>query len=215
VPNQPNNVLEQLAAHCRTAYVNSRRRYESERTGRPSYFGLEHIARWDGSGGRATADGRDYLPIWPKIARVCLDHQVSPEDLMLAIFSQARGRMPLPTEAMTPAMITHAKTMKSASQMTAITDLRGQDQAFCTLLAVLTQTMGKSTDPLALVSSVIYDVTAPLTALFRYTMAAGYGVEITDQLRSAAMMEYACNQRLYDKAWGLRVPEEIRQGGLR
>ena len=207
-----------LYAQIRETYVRERRVFESRVRGVKSSYGLKPIPKWDGTEdnlGRAVrADkyGRNYKPIWPKIASFASKHDVDPLVLIKNRFLNARGpRPPEPTDCMCQLALDLCK-----QDQISVDDLNKKLYQFQDIFQKEAEGRAHYIDkygwtPEKVIDSVARDLTLPFSDLYRYYLASVNGiVDLAEKHRPDAILEYARFIRGYSESlWSSIIPSEL------
>jgi hypothetical protein len=204
---------EALHERIREAYVQERRIFEYRVSGAISTYGNKHIPKWDGTD-HAVRDryGRNYKPVWPKIAQFAFKAGVDPIELIKSRFRETRGpRPPEPTDCMCKAAlelcllsdISVDETNRNLYQMIEVFQTEVENRS------VYIERYGWSA--FQVVESVVKDLTLNLNPLYRYYLARVNGLDLlADQHRDAAIVEYMRHPKAYDCSdWVKVIPSEI------
>lgn len=195
-----------MADGVRSLYAHAYRRYTLEKKGTFTAFGSTPIPRWDGG---ADAAGKQHKPIWPEIARVCLDHGVDPGRLVQVTFAHwqdenARNNPPTPRELLSPAML----TLAAGVDYQAAADSLKWQMDLCNVELVILRSHGY-TDVEA-VEQLVGDKTLDFTPLYRYCVACMTGAKsVADECRRDAIVEYLFNREAYDREWAEILPDDF------
>lgn len=210
---------QELHERIRQAYVTERRLFEYRVSGVISTYGNKPIPKWDGTdSGVRDRYGRDYKPVWPKIAQFAFKAGVDPIELIKARFRGARGpRPPEPTDCM----------CKTALELCLVSDTPVDEvnrSLYQMVEAYQTEVENRSVyierygwTAFQVVESVIRDLTLNLNPIYRYYLAKVNGLDrLANQHMNDAIVEYLRHSKAYDNSdWAkLLQPEIVNQARL-
>lgn len=207
-----------LHDQIRETYVRERRAFESRVSGVKSSYGLKPIPKWDGtedSSGRAIRSdkyGRNYKPIWPKIAAFAVKNGVDPLTLIKNRFLNTRGpTAPEPTDCMSQTALELCK-----HDQVSVDDLNKRLYQFQDIFQNEAEGRAHYIDkygwtPEKVIDSVARDLTLPFNDLYRYYLASVNGiVDLAEKHRPNAVLEYARFIRGYSESlWSEIIPQEL------
>jgi len=211
----------QLHQRVRQTYVSERRKFELRLTGRPSSYGISPMPKWDGtddvrpgSTRRGVQDryGKNYKPIWPKIADFALKAGVDPIELIRTRFSTTRGpRPPEPTDCMSKSALDLC-----INDAVPVDELNQQLYEYFKSLEIEAENRSvyisrHGWTPEKVVISIVRDLTLPFSPLFRHHLAVVNGIDDMVQMtRSPALIEYLRQKKSYDKSlWKEIIPKDL------
>jgi hypothetical protein len=201
---------EQVAAGViRAWYVMAYRVWRSRLTGRPSYYGSKPIARWDGG---TDSEGRVWRqPVWPRLARYCLEHQFQPERLITLYFEQCGPHAtPIPTHLTTPQL----RQRYSAQLPAKIEELERLRQS---MLGALNQVrvmckLNQVTDVNSRIATELQNPLQSFTPIFRYCLLDTAGAtEAAAHYFDAAVVQYVFDREAYETAWKELLPASLKR----
>lgn len=192
-----------LAKHIRELYVRAYRAYREIR-GVACDYGERRIPHWDGG---IDAYGKTHKPIWPKIAEKLRSSGVDPAVAVRMAFAGWKGSdPPRPTVLLSDAVLEASREAMEVQRQNLRTDLPLMLQAFDQSRAAFGLLCGK-VDKLAVARAVLRDPATPLSAVFRYCMAAALGFDdLSDTLEADAVAETMFLADEYLAAWGNFLP---------
>jgi hypothetical protein len=199
--------LYPLANQIRTAYILAYRAHFLARHGVPSQFGSGPMPRWDGG---EAADGRTYQPIWYRIARVALEHEVAPDDLIAGAFHNWDAKdPPWPTNLIGAEAIAYAVRHPGI----AVDDTRRalEVQKDIWRIRIFLYMEDRGCDFAAAARACLRNRRLELSSIFRYCMAVDGGdAETAALFEAGALNQYLFNRRAYDQGWGELIPAALR-----
>jgi hypothetical protein len=200
-------VLFPLADQIRTAYIYAFRAHWLAKHGVPSNFGIKKVPRYDGGQG---PDGKTYKPIWYKIARAALHYEISPDDLIRAIFqSWDRKDPPWPTNMLNPKVLAWAATNRGISAEDTMRALRVQREIW--EIQIFLHRDNTCCDFVTAARATLRNRRLDLSSIFRYCMAIeGDDPETAQLFEDGAAIQYVYNRRAYDSGWGDLIPGQLK-----
>lgn len=205
--------IAQLARDIREMWCSERRYFELRTEGVSTDWGEKHMAQWDGG---TTSTGKKYAPVWPKIARYCLDRNLNPPTLIRAIFRAAnRGFMPQPSHATgDKALQKYNAYIGTGSQLEMKNTLlyKFESQKLCAFSAI--QRLVHYSDKTEEVAwrLTLTNMHEPLTPLFRYCAALQRKfADVADMFELDALYQYKRDADLYNEIWGDMIPLKFIQ----
>lgn len=195
-----------IAAAVRETYIQERRKFESRLTGVESEYGKGHIQKWDGTAskgfyGKIKPDkyGREFKPVWPKIAEFAFKNKVDPLFLIRSVFSNTRGvRPPEPGDMISRAALKLCQSDVSAEflnqYLAKLEDVFINEVNTRNFFVVKKGWTGER-----LLRSILSDMTLPMTPLYRHCLASRLGFsDIKDHFLKDACLQYIRNREAYD-----------------
>lgn len=215
---EPNSSVQNLANLIRTIWIKERRRREEQLTGKPSRYALnDSLPRFDGGEDSA---GRTHQNFWPRAASYCVAHGLNPQRwarFALSSFQATHSKSDrrrfadpfvLVSDTVREGYDDYSKELPERfraeldSQSTTAM-LRFRQRARC-------KELGYTRDES--LTSVLLDLSLPLSALFRYSAAQDGGLpDVATHFFDAALSQYFFEKELYDDVWAEYVPTEMKQ----
>jgi hypothetical protein len=208
-----------LHESIRQAYVQERRMFEYRISGTVSTYGDKLIPKWDGTdSGVRDRYGRNYKPIWPRIAQFAFKAGVDPIELIRTRFRSARGpRPPEPTDCMSVAALELCRlddtsvddVNKSLYQMLEVFQTEVENRS------VYIARYGWSA--FQVIESVVKDLTLNFNPIYRFYLAKVNGLDhLASQHLNDAVVEYLRHSKAYDNSDWVKVlsPEIVNQARL-
>ena len=197
-----------MANAVRTYYILEHRRYvESKQGGGPCTYGMRPLPRWDGG---VDAERRVYeRPIWLDIVSYALSNKVNPIMLVRGTFRAWDSPMPPdPNQFANPLGLRRARLITDPP--TVFSDnLKMEDHRF--KAATTVHQLYDHMDVDAAARRALHDPMTDLSALFRYCVGViGGADDVAERFRHEAFLMYVFDRDAYDKAWGDRIPQELR-----
>ena len=200
-------LLEDLARVCRDVYIAERQAYETSVRGKTAKY--RPGPKWDGG---VTSSGARTKPIWPKIAKFMLQHNLDPQRCIQYRFMQQSQGLLRPV---LPNQIALRKYLEDYRNMTE--ELRrglrttfDTEKAFCRGRLIVLQSSGDMSLAEAL-DTVLLNEEYPLSPLFRYTLARETRRKtVSRRYRRQALAQYLRFPDDYDEIWGDVIPELFR-----
>lgn len=200
--------VEKLAQLIRTCYVLHYRRAEERQTGTRSYYGAKHVVKWDGGSDKA---GRNFKPIWPKIARAILSWGADPEKFIAAQFNN-RGLQTMPYPNMLLSDMAKEAYDKYAKNLEHEIGLSLEIQHNQFLIELEKAQILRRASCAEAGRLILRSPMTSLSALYRYVIAVRVeDAELAAQFRDLAIDQYFYSAAAYDKTWGDFIPEELKQ----
>jgi len=210
----PENILH---AQIRHTYVTSRRFFEARVSGVPSNYGHKHLPKWDGTedaSAKRDRYGRNYSPVWPKLAVFAAKHNVDPMALIKNRFRHTRGpRPPEPPDCMCEDALSLCKDDIVSSD-----ELNDSLTYFQDIFKKEVDERVRYIDkygwtPEKVISSIIEDLTLQFSDLYRFYLASVNGfADVASKYRSNAVLEYARFSHGYaGSLWAGIIPEDVIQ----
>ncbi len=200
--------LAATAAQIRKLFVACFRNAKLHREGVASDWGARHMPKWDGGDG----DTASYEPIWPKVARVCLEGQMDPGAFVSSQFDRTgKGseRIPLPNILLGERAVDRYQTHQAGAVERLRRALNVQMIAFSEETKSREHERNLSTTAAA--ETVLRDRTFDLSGIFRYCLAVkGKAPVAAEKFFDSAVQEYVFQRRAYDAAWGDLIPDALK-----
>lgn len=193
--------LRMLADAVRLIYVMAVRQHRGDMD-----YGKQPMATWDGG---VDAWGRTHRPIWPRLARFMMAHEVDPATYIYAQFSYA-PRMPLPNQLMNDDALQRYRQFKE-HRVETLRQLweRSLVAVQCEVRPLVE--IGHWPYHQALRYALANTRTVSAPAIFRVCLAASEGLtDVVEFFYPAAMADYVFQQTDYDTAWGERIPASLQ-----
>ena len=202
------SLLEDLARTCREIYIKERQAYELSVRGKATRYNPG--PKWDGG---TTKEGTETQPIWPRMAKFMLKHNLDPQQCIQFRFMQgSRGvyRPVLPNQIAVP------KYLEDYQGMTE--EIRANlghafefERAFCRKRLTVMQHLG--TESLGdILDEVLLNDGYPLSPLFRYSLARDTRRKaVSRRYRREALTQYLRFPDDYDEIWGDSIPDTFRE----
>lgn len=196
-------LLDQLASRCRSAYIRERESYEHMVRGRPAKF--HPGPRWDGGKFR---DGKTYKAIWPDMAKFMLRNNLDPESCIRYRFMMQSSNILRPVY---PNQIANRRYLQdyvdlSKQEQQDIASRFEFEKSFGRSRIVLEQHL-KTTTMQESTFKILVDETLPLSALFRYSLARSMKMfDVCRRYRLAAIAQYLEAPDEYDEIWREWLP---------
>ena len=197
----------EMANAVRTYYIMEYRRHvESKQGGGVCTYGCKPLPQWDGG---VDADGRKHEPIWFKIVEYALTHKVSPILLLRGTFRAWRSpKPPFPNQFINQLALQRAREL-SEHPVVLKANLNMEDHRF--KAAATVHQLYNHMDVDAAARRALHDPMTDLSALFRYCVGViGGADDVAERFRHEAFLMYVFDRDAYDKAWGDRIPQELR-----
>lgn len=164
---------------------------------------------WDGG---TSSFGKRHQPVWPKIAKFCLEHGINHEILIREFFEdRLGGYTPRPTDLMTnEALAVYARAHVLQREDVFVTYKSEQVEARRRYLFTKMMNVGMSDEDAW--KTVILAPLSNLSPLFSYCLACSIGaLGIAAMYRERAFWQYIASPRLYDEAMGSAIPHDLRE----
>ena len=206
-----------LHAQIRETYVTSRRFFEARVSGVSSAYGRNPLPKWDGTeepSSKQDRYGRNYKPVWPKIAVFAAKHNVDPLVLIRNRFLHTRGpRPPEPTDCMSKDALSFCKDDIVSSD-----ELNDSLTYFQDIFRKEVDQRVRYIDkygwtPEKVIGSIIQDLTLQFSDLYRFYLASVNGfADVASKYRANAVLEYARFSHGYaGSLWANIIPEDVIQ----
>lgn len=201
---QDEKLIEAVAAMCRDAYI-------INRTAADTTVGLAGRYKpapvFDGGKSRS---GKEYKPVWPKIARFMLKHRLCPYVATQALFSQfaEAGRPPFPTHVASDKRLKLYRTaQKHVAEGVKASLMSNIGYARSRVLVAQSKDGGSRKD---ITARVILDGEGVLSDLFCYCLARSEGLDkLAEQFEAAAVIQFLAAEEAYRKHWRQWLPEDF------
>lgn len=202
----PDATIAAMASMVRALYVASYRFDKLAREGVESDWGDRPIARWDG-GDSGTGT---HTPVWPVIARLCLDRQLDPASFIEAQFAGAE-KAPWPNQMTGEHAVAKYRRSVGLIQTRIRLSLPNQERSYrLEAQCRAVESDGELTLDQAR-ELVLRDSSFGLSAIFRYCAAVrDRGAALAALFRDAALFQYIFQRAAYDSTWGAMIPEDLR-----
>lgn len=211
MPGYDTDYLDKLGEKIRELWCEERKFFDLRNTGISSNWGSLTIRRWDGG---KTVSGRFYKPVWPIIAKFCLDHDLEPEQLIKAMFYKTVLTAPLPNMAHGNYALDKYRqytlpTTNLEIKTKAITEFETQkSRAYSTVNSLVKY---NGVDEQTAWKMVIADSKLPLTPLFRYCISKNQDWPILyEKYKDPAIRQYKRNSEIYNEVWKEWIPMDLR-----
>lgn len=205
--------IKQLSQEIRSMWCEEMRNFELKNTGKVSGWGNKEIPRWDGG---ETAAGVFCKPVWPEIARLCVDQQLEPHTLIRAIFHNVMVKPPYPNMATgNYALEKYRQYNSSGTVLENKTKIQYEfDSQKSSIIANVRSLIDyhkydeRTAWRIATVSQKV-----PLSPLFRYCVSANQQWDdISCKYKDAAIRQYRQMSNLYNEVWGEWIPKTLKGG---
>lgn len=165
---------------------------------------------WDGG---TTSQGRRHNPIWPEFAALSASG-IDPLRLIdLFLESWPGVRPPEPRGALSQANFAKYYNSPSSEEVLAAA-LRVQSDYANTQFSALTRNPAYQSQT-QIYRELVADRRSVLTILFRYCLAVQTGInDLAEKLLPAAVTEYLLKRDLYDRLWGSKIPQKLREATM-
>ena len=196
------DLLTLMSDHIRSVYIQCRRF-------RPGQRGFTVHPKWDGG---KDSRGRQYKPIWPKIARFMFEHRLDVSACLLLRFELATEKQypPNPDDVATPRYL---EDYKAVSQET-VADLGfmlNAEKELC-LVEISEANASFSINGKPAWIMVLGNDDLALSPLFRYCLASSEGLtDLVKKNEIEAILQYIVSTRGYDKAWAEWIPTKFKK----
>lgn len=170
-------------------------------------------AKWDGGTDRF---GRNYTPVWPRLARFFVEHQLEPLAYIRAQFWQAKkGRIPLPNALMSADAVATYELYRRQIAGDVAQQLQWELGSVRSEMLPVMQGLGWSQER-TLRWALTNERTVKASVLTRYCLAVEYGlVDIAESYHDGALFQYAFQKNAYDASWPEGViPEALKADAL-
>lgn len=202
-----------LAAMVRAVYIQQRQRHDAKMSGVLTKY--VPAARWDGGRG---GDGRDYVPIWPKITQRLLDEEINPIRAVFALFAACgtKREAPPPNWLLSNKWMPQLRADMSEDEVDRIrSSVQSEKDQLTTYLhstlCEYTDMDMSSQDKLVLA---LMNRKASWSPLLRYTLAVKEKLpEVAKQYKDAATLQYLMAIDVYDETYGNMIPEGLQDVG--
>lgn len=210
----PEALVGRVATACRDAYVQERTRWDRMRTSAGGHSRSDRLynpgPKWDGGDDQR---GHTHTPIWPRIAKFALRHNLDPYRMTAIRFGIARGEHP-PFPNQIP-IETHLEVYRSGHTPISVRDAeldKSSEMQRCAMEIVLAMDgLERQADRRTACRSVLFNELLPLSPLLRYSLALAEGFDdIADAYEVAAALQYAQAPDVYIAVWGNLIPEIMR-----
>jgi hypothetical protein len=207
-PDDARRRLHPLASEIRIAYIMAYRAHFQARHGVPSNFGSRPMPRWDGG---EASDGRNYQPIWYKIAQVALQQGISPLDLIAGAFHGWDAKdPPWPTNLLSAKAIAYAQNNPGVTIEDTKRALQVQKDLWRIQIHLYQQE--RQCDFGTAARAALRNRRLELSSIFRYCLALDGGDPETAALfADGALKQYIFDRRAYDEGWGDLIPAALKQ----
>ena len=203
-----------LAAEIKKAYMEERREFYLLRHGSDANYmpRRDTIAQWDG--------GRDHRgavhkSAWESIARFAMENNVSPIELIKAVFSMWKmADPPLPTHIKSMRALTDLKYLQENSVNDTKRRFITYNEEAKLQFLIWKKTRNQPDEQSWL--DVIYSAELQLSGLYRFILAASMNLtSAADHWRKVALQEYLKAPNLYNEALGDKIPLDFREEAAR
>jgi hypothetical protein len=179
------------------------------------------MPKWDGtddfrpgSTRKSLSDryGRNFKPVWPKIADFAFKNNVDPLLLIQTRFLKHKGpRPPEPTDCMSKLALELC-----SSEVSSVDELNRRLYQFQDVFEREVENRASYIEkhgwtPAQVLDSVIRDLTLPFNCVYRYYLARTNGLsDLSEKFRAGAVFEYMRERQGYSSSfWAQVVPAEI------
>jgi hypothetical protein len=209
-----------LDDEARAEYCAAVRAFLLRTRGVRSRYGDRPLPVWDGG---ETADGRRHTAVWPKVAGFVRRHGLDLGRLVRCVFAAravgtaggaALGPPPPPTMLYSAEALrlyrADADRRHDADRESARAELCSQAEAFRAALVLRSALRAAGWSAEEVARSVVGDEALPLSALFRFCVAAQEGYQdLADRYFRPALRQYTAGRALCDDVWGERLPAAL------
>lgn len=202
-------ILEMTASRLRAIYCEERSRWHLVQEGRKVKWGDRAIPQFDGGEGPG---GKNYANVWERAATLVYLHRLSPRRLVQALFDKRSAKPPLPTHLLGDAVRSRYEALFSKESSDILRTFQAQKETLklgLFLVSPLKQRSNFNDDDLLRV--VLLDLTARLSALFRYCLAVDRGLDsVSSAFLQDALEQYISYPDSYDLIWRGWIPDSFR-----
>jgi len=203
-------LLEDLARTCREIYIKERQNYELTVRGRASRYSPG--PKWDGG---VTRDGVNATPVWPKIAKFMLKHNLDPQQcIQYRFMTGSRGvyRPVLPNQIALPKYLEDYLGM-TEDVRSGLRHAFDFEKAFCRKRLTVMHHLRSDTRGMDdILDEVLLNDGYPLSPLFRYSLARETRRKAASRrYRREALVQYLRFPDDYDEIWGDSIPDTFRE----
>jgi hypothetical protein len=175
-------------------------------------YGDRELPQYDGGTTRA---GRNYKPLWPKLAKLILDKQLDVRDYVRATFRSWEGQKhPAPNYLLSAAAMERYEDYKSTHPLGRGTEVARElkiNADLATTRIEMVKVMQNVDEHQAQIKTIL-DPFTELSALFRLCMAVNGGHDnLVPELVNEALAQYISNRDAYDDTWESFIPDLLRQ----
>ena len=197
-----------MSLRIRTIYCMCYRQLKGD----PNY-GTNPIPRWDGTNGDTDKFGKRYKPVWPKIANAVLQCGADPVSYIKAQFRGA-----IPTKPPLPNTFYNEKAVAKWEdyRIVAKRELEAKISSDLNQIKVhvlpLTANLGWAYEQA--LNYALRNQACGASYLVRYCAATAAGLDVAQQFREQALVQYVFQITDYDELLGDQIPKELRDTAL-
>lgn len=207
-PAGPDKLVESMARTIRQLFVVHYRTYKYSVEGVESDWGSRPIAKWDGG----DSDTATHQPVWPQVARRCLDEEIDPAGFVAAQFinRDPNHKPPMPNALLGAAALKNYRSFAEKAPHRLREALAANDSAFKMEVRWREMDRGLALDDAA--RSVLRDRSFGASPIYRFCLACKTGeAAIAAQFLDGALQQYVFQRHAYDATWGEFIPAALRQ----